>query len=122
MSYPPTIFFTKLSLFLLYFRLFGPNLRIRYLIYFGIVFTALFYIACMLVGVISCSPSKGQTRLAAALSSRCNNTKTLSYVMSIVNIISDFYLLCLPIPVVWTLQLQVRKKIGVIAVFMTGIM
>ena len=37
-------------------------------------------------------------------------------------IISDFYLLLLPIFGVWQLQMPTRRKIGVIVVFATGLL
>ncbi|MCJ1346583.1 hypothetical protein MMC31_004801, partial [Peltigera leucophlebia] len=46
----------------------------------------------------------------------------MTYVQGIFNIVSDFYVLVLPLPVVWKLQLPLRKKIAVSAVFMTGLL
>ncbi|KAL8696472.1 MAG: hypothetical protein Q9224_002776, partial [Gallowayella concinna] len=37
------MFFTKLSIFILYYRLFNPSKVMRYLIYFGVTFNFLFY-------------------------------------------------------------------------------
>lgn len=54
------------------------------------------------------------------MSRRCGRDLTLGYVMAAFNVLSDFYLLAIPIPVVWKLQLPLRRKVGVIAVFMTG--
>lgn len=106
----------------MYLRIFSPSLRTRYLIYFGIPFLGLFYTACLLVEVISCTPRSGETWLEATSSKRCNTDLTLGYVMAAFNVTSDFYLLAIPIPVVWKLQLPLRKKIGVSAVFMTGLL
>ena len=39
-----------------------------------------------------------------------------------INIFSDFYLLFIPVPVIWKLQLSIPRKIGIIAIFMTGIL
>ena len=46
----------------------------------------------------------------------------MAYIQGIFNVVSDFYLLILPIPVVWQLQMPSKRKIGVCAIFMTGIL
>ena len=121
-GYLPSIFFAKLAIFLLFLQLFSPNQRTRYLIYCGIAFTGMFYLACALVEIIACTPSKGQSWLEASSSSRCANDRVLGYIISIVNLASDLYLLVLPLPVVWQLQFTQRKKVAVTAVFATGIL
>lgn len=110
----------KLSLFFLYLRLFYPNRTIRGFIYFGMVSFGIFYIFCVLFPIIACSPRKGETRLMSQSSSRCAQDKVLGYIIPVFNIISDHYLLFLPISVVWKLQMPTRKKIEVCAVFLTG--
>ena len=40
--------------------------------------------------------------------------------LGIINIVSDAYLVCLPILAVARLQLPLRKKIGVILIFLSG--
>ncbi|KAL9596411.1 MAG: hypothetical protein Q9179_004623 [Wetmoreana sp. 5 TL-2023] len=85
-------------------------------------FVVLFYMACLLVEVISCTPWPGQTWLEASLSKRCGRDLVLGYVMAAVNVVSDFYLLAIPIPVVWNLQMPLKRKIGVSAIFLTGFM
>ena len=82
--------------------------------------SVLFYTACLLMEAISCTPRSGETWLVAQMSRRCGRDLTLGYVMAAFNVLSDFYLFAIPIPVVWKLQLPLRRKIGVSAVFMTG--
>lgn len=122
MLYGPTVFFAKLSLFLLYLRIFSPDRWTRFLIYFGIGFTFVYYMvtAGILVGL--CVPRKGESWPLALLSSRCHKALVMTYVQGIFNIVSDFYILLLPLPVIWKLQLPLRKKIGVCAIFMTGLL
>lgn len=74
----------------------------------------------MLVAIITCSPWKGETRLEALGSSRCAQEKSLGYVTTVFNVISDFYLLLLPISIIRKLQIRTRKKIQVISLFMFG--
>lgn len=122
MLYGPTVFFAKLSLLLLYHRIFSPDRWTRLFIYFGIgvIFIVYTITASILVGL--CIPRKGEGWALALRSSRCRDTMVMTYVQGIFNIVSDFYVLVLPLPVVWKLQLPLRKKIGVSAVFMTGLL
>ena len=120
MVYGPGIFFAKLSLFLLYLRLFKPNLWTRACIYFGIASTFAVYVATTVAFGALCIPRSGETWLEADFSPRCRSSLVMSYVQGIFNVVSDFYLLILPIPVVWNLQMPMRKKIGVLTIFTTG--
>ena len=119
-GYPPAILFTKLSLFLMYLRIFSPSRQIRYLIFFGITIIVLFYTACLLIEVIDCTPRPEESWIVAQESKRCEQDKTLGYVMAAFNVLSDFYLLAIPLPIIWKLQLALRRKIGISIVFMTG--
>ncbi|KAF7512410.1 hypothetical protein GJ744_001345 [Endocarpon pusillum] len=46
--------------------------------------------------------------------------KTYGYVTTAFNVLSDFYLVILPIPVVLSLHMSAQKKIRVISIFMLG--
>lgn len=53
--------------------------------------------------------------------SKCRNgLQDYGVAQGTINLLSDFYLLVVPIPAVLALQLPKKKKIGVIAIFMTG--
>ena len=50
----------------------------------------------------------------------CVNTIPMWYAGSISDIILDFMILTMPIPMVWKLQLPTKQKIGVLAMFLLG--
>ena len=122
MLYGPSVFFAKLSILLLYLRIFSPDRWTRLFIYLGIWVIFIYYMVTASIFVGLCSPRHGESWPVALLSSRCGETMVMTYVQGIFNIVSDFYVLVLPLPVVWKLQLPLRKKIGVSAVFMTGLL
>ena len=103
--YEPTTYLTKLSLLLVYHRLFSIHRTTRYLVYLGIAANTIFYFIMMVLFVFLKSVAAGHT---------------LSVVLGGVNILSDFYILCIPISAVSRLQMPLRKKIGVMTVFSTG--
>ena len=121
MVYGPTSFCAKLALFLLYFRLFGRHQWMRNLIYLGIGCTAVINFGAIIVYGVLCLPRKGQTWIEAGLSSRCHKQYIMiSYIRGPFNLLSDVYLLLLPLPAVWQLQLPLRRRVGIAGIFLTG--
>lgn len=121
-AYAPIIFMVKLSLFLLYLRIFPLSHRVRGFVYFGIASTGVFYTFATLFPIIICSPRRGETRFVSQFSARCARDNTLGYIMTVFNVVSDHYVLAIPMPVVWKLQMPTRKKIEISAVFLIGIL
>ena len=122
MLYGPIAFCAKLSLFLLYYRIFARHQWIRYLTYLGIGSAAAMYTASTIVYGYLCLPRRGQSWLEAGfLPSRCQRQFImLAYVRGPFNVLSDLYLLFLPLPAVWQLQLPLRKRLGIAGIFVTG--
>ena len=51
---------------------------------------------------------------------RCQESIRYGEVQGVFNLVGDIYLLILPMPAVWALQITRRKKFGIMAIFMTG--
>ena len=96
----------KLSLLLLYLRVFAPDKVTRHLIYFGMAICIVAYTILLFLNIFS----------------NFNVVIAANKFLGVMNLFSDIYILCVPIAVVSKLQLSVRKKIGVMLIFMTGIM
>ena len=122
MLYSPAILMAKLSLLLLYLRVFHVNVRMRYCIYLTMGFLIMFYTATLIAYAVLSIPKPGQTQLAAILSVNTAKDIPLGITQGAVNVASDSFIFCLPIPVLWKLQLPRRKKVGVLAIFMTGLL
>ncbi|KAL8729919.1 MAG: hypothetical protein Q9181_004834 [Wetmoreana brouardii] len=115
--YGPMMICTKLSILLLFFRLFSPSKEARIWIYVGIATTLLIHVVGTILAIVLCIPSD------ALGYSRCaNRLNILDVVISGLNILSDFYILILPMIVVSKLQMQRNRKLGVLAVFSTGVL
>ena len=79
----------------------------------------------MIVFIVMCGPKHGQSQISyisALGGSQCRQTRPLVIILGVVNIISDLYLILLPLPAVWSLQLPLSRKVGVSAMFLTGFM
>lgn len=118
--YGPTIFFAKLTLLLLYFRLFSFSRWTGAAIYFGITATGVFYAATTVAYGTQCVRRPGQKWLVA--SERCTSTFDITYAQGTFGVVSDIYIFILPMSVLWGLQMSLSKKLGVAAIFLTGLM
>ena len=124
--YGPCLWFIKLALFVLFLELFGSLKWLRYMAIAGMTVTGLFYFATCIAFAVGCAPKGGQqTQLAyllALASKECAETHVLVPLTGYVNVFSDIYLILLPLPAVWSLNLPFKKKLSVSAVFLTGLM
>lgn len=121
-SYIPIIFITKLSILLLFLRVFVPGGRTRtyWIIQSVILFNFLFYLANLPVEIWPCVPrSKLWTPTEPG---HCINNEEVFVAGGTINVISDFTILLLPIVEVWRLHMSTQRKIGVSAVFATGLL
>ncbi|KAL8736913.1 MAG: hypothetical protein Q9181_002209 [Wetmoreana brouardii] len=112
----------KLSLLWLYLEVFRPNRQLRYAIYFGMTFTTLFYTSTFIAFCILAVPRPGESWIGTLLSDGVAQLIPLSIVQGAVNIATDLYIFLLPIPGVLQLQYSTKKKVGVCAIFMTGLL
>ena len=122
--YGPFIWSIKLSLFVLYVQVFRPLRWLRYLAYAGAITTGLLYLAIMLTVIVLCVPANGDHSeleyLTALDSPKCANSQPVVILLGVVSLLSDLYLVILPLPAVWRLQLPFRRKLAYSAMFFTG--
>ncbi|MCJ1228465.1 hypothetical protein MMC12_005126 [Toensbergia leucococca] len=111
-----------MSLFLLYLRIFSTNIVTRRLIYFGMAIIFCFYWIIVPLQSIKCAPSPGKAWSFAILTSCVQDpvTTDLEIVQGVFNVCTDIYILVLAISVVLSLHLSLKKKLGIICIFMTG--
>ncbi|KAF6238584.1 hypothetical protein HO173_003089 [Letharia columbiana] len=119
---PLTLLFTKLTFFLLYFQVFRPLRWLRVSVYIGATLTCAFYGAASIAQLVFSVPRPGQTWLEHALSGEFNKADVLSVPLSAVGLGIDIALLVMPIAAVMRLQLPTKRKIGVLFIFMFGIL
>ncbi|KAL4985353.1 ribosomal protein L36e-domain-containing protein [Aspergillus falconensis] len=119
--YAPLIFVTKLSIFLLYLRVFASarrgmtHLSIHLLIWFNLAF----YLANFFLKIFQCVPRAKIWN--SNTPGHCININIPILVTAAINVVSDLLMLCLPIICVWRLQMSIRRKLGISAIFAAGI-
>ncbi|KAL8873666.1 MAG: hypothetical protein Q9174_000896 [Haloplaca sp. 1 TL-2023] len=121
--YGPFIWTIKLSMFLMYLHMFGTpiNKHFRELCWGGIAVTGVFYFLSLVINLVLCSPRGGESYVMAFSAQRCARSKYLAVMTGVFNVISDLYLLLLPVRVVLGIHLALKMRLRLLAVFMTGI-
>ena len=124
--YAASAFFIKLSLFLLYLRLFKPNTITRWVIYAGILVCGLFYSASIILNSVNFMPRPAEPDDLITWSLHAREwdipSRQLAVVQGAFGTLSDIYLLVIPIHSVFQLHLPTARKFGVSTIFMIGIM
>lgn len=101
-------------------RIFSILRWLRILVYVGAIFNVLFYFSGSIALIVLASPRHGQNYLAVLAGPAGPHFKTLIIVQGVANVVSDFYLLVVPLPAVWDLKLPLKKRLGILAIFGTG--
>lgn len=118
-AYPLVVYFVKLSILLLYFRIFGIDRKLRVIIHITIAIITLFYAimaSVSIAGVVKCSDySQHLTYFCRMLAGPIIAT-TATF-----NFISDVWILSLPFPLIFQLHLRFLDKVGLAVVFATGL-
>lgn len=106
----------------MYIQIFRPMRWLRYSCYVGATFNVLFYTAILATTLALTAPGPGQTFQEVVQSPRQDKANKMPIAIGSVSLALDVYILILPISGVSKLQLPLRRKIGVMAVFLTGLM
>ncbi|EFW19687.1 hypothetical protein D8B26_007883 [Coccidioides posadasii str. Silveira] len=118
--YKCTIGLTKISIVLLYRRIFQTRkFRFQLICNYVLVLVALYAIVSIIVTIFECIPIvKVWDR---STNGTCINFTAFWYANAAWNITTDLIILILPMPVVHTLYLPYRSKFGLTAIFTLGI-
>ncbi|MCJ1389993.1 hypothetical protein MMC18_002851 [Xylographa bjoerkii] len=111
--------FIKISILMLYFRLFKVVGIVRWLIYGTIVYIALYTIVGDLITIFACRPlNKLWDGLPYGM---CLSTAAVGLALASLQITADMFVLAIPVPVILGLQLPLKQKLGVMSIFGAGI-
>ncbi|CAK1357409.1 hypothetical protein CB0940_07853 [Cercospora beticola] len=113
----------KISIALFLMRLVPPGKNWKAILWATIVFLIAFMLACTGTLVFQCWPIKAAWDFAARQTASCFSNDTFSAIglmNSCINVVTDFLLAALPIPVIIKLQVNRRTKISLIAILSLG--
>lgn len=110
----------KISILLLYLRIFSSKRGMKLAIYASLCFTVSYLLALELSFAFSCKPVRKLLR--PELPGRCLNAQAHGLACMILNIASDLLVFILPIPTSLALRIPKRQKFALLAVFLIGLM
>ena len=115
------MWFAKTAILTMYLRFFNVVVWMTWCCYIGIGFLFCAYWSLVPVSVIYNFPHGGEHwDLAMTLDS--TPAQVPYVVMGLISVISDLYILIIPLPILAKLKVSLRKRIGLCLVFMTAIM
>lgn len=110
--------FTKTSLLLLYYRIFGVVKAFRWALWTAGSLVIAYYIACVITSIAECSPvSKFWD---PSVPGKCISQVDFFRYNGLGNMLLDILILCLPYPMAWRLQTTVRQKFILFGIFFLG--
>lgn len=114
----------KFSLLAFLYRIFNVNLGFRIASWILAAVLAIWTSVTLLLCIFACKPigASWDIKLYLAPGTRCNiRVPDVTTIHGFCNVITDFALLFLPVPMVWNLHVGTRKKFGLATVFATGV-
>lgn len=122
--YSVLIFTTKMSVLLLYKRIFvpagGKRKWMRHMILAIIVFNAMFYTAKTFVVAFSCRPQ--QKIWDPRIPGTCVDVYAVLIGTAALNIVSDLLIITIPMAVIWKLRMPRKRKIEISLIFGFGVL
>lgn len=114
----------KLSLLLFLYRIFKVDTKFRYTTWIVGTIIVLWSVISVLLSIFSCRPLTASWNLAERLNPKtvCNpEIYTVINYYGFCNIITDFALILMPMPLLYHIHMGTAKKIGTACVFATGL-
>ena len=119
--YSPLIFTVKLAILLQVQHIFATSSKLRlYLVQSLVWSNACWYFAYTFIVVFACTPIAKSWDLE--LPGHCISSNSLVTLASVPSVVSDLFILVLPIFWVWKLQMARRRKLEVSLIFAMGIL
>ncbi|ORY64945.1 uncharacterized protein BCR38DRAFT_473941 [Pseudomassariella vexata] len=117
--YNPILAIVKQSVLIFILRFGGIKRVVRIVVWVTAIFNAALMIAVFFAVLFQCNPIEGYWK--PYLGARCINSTVFAVSTAIFTILTDLVAIALPFYIVLGLNLSRKKKIGLMAVFMLGI-
>lgn len=109
----------KNSILFLYYRIFSPKRHVRYMIVIGIVISLVVNLIKITADGYFCAPHIGQ-HWGIEVGLSCLGSNIFGAIQDVGNLALDLFIFGLPIPIILRLQLPTKKKMAVLAIFLTA--
>lgn len=122
--YGPAMTLVKVAILLQYIYLLAPTTAVNPFLGIGsrimIAVSVMFYFANTCITIWTCSPREKIWN--DLIPGTCMDNNTLILITCVFNVLSDIIILLLPTHTVWGLNIEWRKKLGICALFATGLL
>lgn len=112
--YTLTVAFTKSSILYMYWRVFDCRI-VRWLVYIGFLLVILWTTAVCLTAAFTCIPIRKMW--SPQVDGKCISIAAFYYGVQIPNILTDIYIILLPIYEILQLDLERYQKVSLIGIF-----
>ncbi|KAL4964563.1 uncharacterized protein BDV14DRAFT_209315 [Aspergillus stella-maris] len=117
--YVPMVFVIKLALLAVMLRIFAPDRQKVIVIYISIIILLLYYIPALFIKIFFCKPISAYWT-GTENGGTCIDQRKVIIADSAISIASDFWILILPVPMLWSLKMSVTKKLRVVGILGAG--
>ena len=117
--YVPMVFTVKLALLSVMLRIFAPDRKKVIIIYISLAILVCYYVPALFIKVFFCRPVSAYW-LGTDNGGTCIDQQKVIIADSAISMISDLWILVLPIPMLWSLNMTVIKKLRVIGMLGAG--
>lgn len=111
--------FFKSSLILLYWRIFGVSRDFRKVLLVAWTIVILYFIANLLAAIFECKPVAAYWDHTIP-GAKCVDTVAFYRWNGVANLLIDFMILTLTVPMIWRLSLKLKQKITLTGLFLLG--
>ncbi|KAH8763669.1 hypothetical protein F5883DRAFT_422658 [Diaporthe sp. PMI_573] len=117
----PVLCCVKISILMFYLRVFSTKAygHFRIWVYVGIAYTLVWGITTWAVNLTTCAPIAFFYDRTIKGGS-CRNQVVSGTTAAALSLVGDIYVLVLPLPALWQLKINMRKKVAVVGIFLLG--
>ncbi|KAF2133689.1 hypothetical protein P153DRAFT_419597 [Dothidotthia symphoricarpi CBS 119687] len=121
--YSLTLWVLKICLCHFYSRLTTGLRHLHMRVKLGYVLIALTYVATELSILLGCHPFSHNWQIYPDPGNHCQPaiSRIDLYVTVVLNVLTDIYLMSIPMPMIWTVHLEIKRKLSLILVFGGGV-
>ncbi|KAL4862449.1 hypothetical protein BDV12DRAFT_203034 [Aspergillus spectabilis] len=117
--YVPMVYIIKLALLSIMLRLFAPDPKKVQIIHASIIILTLYYIPAVFIKIFFCKPISAYW-YGVENGGSCMDQRKVIIADSAISIASDFWILILPVPMLWSLKMSLTKKMRVVGILGAG--
>ncbi|RFU34878.1 hypothetical protein B7463_g1456, partial [Scytalidium lignicola] len=117
---PPCLFCIKTSILMFYTRIFRTSRTFRRVALGAWIYTLLWAIAAFFSNMLQCLPVSFFWDKDQPGSCLPNALITIGLTNGVLSFVGDLFILAMPVPMVWKLQIDKRRKLALIGIFLLG--